>query len=336
MRYSGKRVSIGSVLPKHRDIFRSVVNKYRDRKVLVIGHIDADLDYVSSGSAICGIPETKKWTFTIPEPIHPDITKTLTEMNMFYAPFDKIITNDFEGVIVVDTNTPNLLPEKIFRWKRILVIDHHLESDGVGAENEIIIPKADATARIVAELLHSKEITPKMAIALATGIYTDTFQFSRMQDSETMAIYQELLRIADIKNEYIHQLSYPPATEEEMRLMQHILANNMNVVTYNGTLIAIIKCPYEIARRTILSLEKVFQIIILGTKINGSRLIKLRVRNDFELNGARIMKEIGEQFNGSGGGHEKTAGCMGIGTLDEMIKEALTLVKERITPSQPQ
>ncbi len=88
-------------------------------------------------------------------------------------------------IIIVDTNSKNQLPEFAEYLKQndkpVLVIDHHVTSDGIG-DVELIDSTAAAVSLIVLDFLkYAKwEITPKIAQALFVGVATDTgwFQFN--------------------------------------------------------------------------------------------------------------------------------------------------------------
>ena len=105
----------------------------------------------------------------------------------------------FDLIIIVDTNSYSQLPKFEEYLKQsdtsVLIIDHHVTSDGLG-EVEIIDSSAAATGLIVFDLFKFAgwTITPKIAEALFVAASTDTgwFQFSNT-DSRTLRTCAELI-----------------------------------------------------------------------------------------------------------------------------------------------
>jgi len=91
----------------------------------------------------------------------------------------------FDLVVIIDTNSYNQLPKFDEYLKQsampVLVIDHHVTTDGLG-NVELVESDAAATALIVYDLLKYAKwpLTEKMAEALFVAVATDTgwFQFN--------------------------------------------------------------------------------------------------------------------------------------------------------------
>jgi len=95
------------------------------------------------------------------------------------------VPEEIDVAVVVDTGVPARLGSALpiaERAKTVIVVDHHISGDDSFGDIQVIDTAAGAAAQIVYRLLEQTgwELTPEIAVALYTGIVTDTgrFQYS--------------------------------------------------------------------------------------------------------------------------------------------------------------
>jgi phosphoesterase RecJ-like protein len=135
---------------------------------------------------------------------------------------------DCDLLIILDTNCYSQLPglDQLLKQNKtpVLVIDHHITTDGLG-DVELIDTAAAATGQIVFQLLKyaGRPITNKIADCLFLAIATDTgwFQFGNT-DSRALWDSAELIDAGANALE-IHQKIYHNFTQERFQLMVTML-----------------------------------------------------------------------------------------------------------------
>jgi len=135
---------------------------------------------------------------------------------------------DFDLLIIVDTNSRSQLLEFEQYVKQtdrpILVIDHHVTSDGLG-DVELVDPDAAAAAVILHDLFKHADwpITEKIARALLVAIATDTgwFQFSNT-DSRVLRTCAQLIDSGADPRQLYHDL-YENFSPQRFKLMVAML-----------------------------------------------------------------------------------------------------------------
>lgn len=95
------------------------------------------------------------------------------------------VPEEIDVAVVVDTGVPARLGSALpiaERAKTVIVVDHHISGDDSFGDIQVIDTAAGAAAQIVYRLLEQTgwELTREIAVALYTGIVTDTgrFQYS--------------------------------------------------------------------------------------------------------------------------------------------------------------
>lgn len=334
---------VARVIPKervnaeHRATFQRVIDRYRGRKVAVLGHDHADWDAAASGAALS---RKMDWTFTLREPIEPSILEGLGKLGIEFTPFEALCAREHEGLVVVDINTPVRLPESITDWNRLLVIDHHKQSRGIGAQEEIIL-QSWATAEIVAELIGIEGMDPNIATALATGIFADTLEFGEERDPELFKVYHRLLRVSgmgeSVVSSFVKNMYHPT----ESPLISDAM-DKVETLSHKGVTIAKTVSDALVSRRVGSMLNPDFPISIIGSNGHGKTMVYIRINYrllgerlgvdnpEEHVDGTKIMSKLGGEFEGVGGGHIYAGGCSGYGTLEQMLGRAVELVKEAI------
>ena len=246
---------------------------------------------------------------------------------------EKLKQGAFDLIIIVDTNSYTQLPdfEDYLKTvdKPILVIDHHLASDGIG-DIELVDSSAAATALVVYDFLKftKLQITPKIAQALFVAIATDTgwFQFNNT-DSRVHRVCAELIETGVRPAEIYHRL-YQNFSPQRIKLMtkmfdnlelhfhgryatQHLLQSDFREsgANLNDTENLIDEC------RRIRTVE----VAALFVELPDGK-IKCSLRSRGAVNVGQIAQKLG------GGGHKMASGI----TMNVPLDVAKQVVKSEI------
>jgi len=210
-----------------------IINK--SNNILITSHVKPDGD---SCGCIVTIMEVFKH---FGKKITPLLLSSLPEWYKFLfdtspAVLDENITIEqlkqsaFDLIIIVDTNSYTQLPDFEDYLKAVdipvLVIDHHLTSDGLG-DVELVDSCAAAAALVVYDFLKfaKLQITQKIAQALFVAIATDTgwFQFNNT-DSRVHRVCAELIETGVHPAEIYHRL-YQNFSPQRIKLMTKMFDN---------------------------------------------------------------------------------------------------------------
>lgn len=240
-------------------------------------------------------------------------------------------------LIIVDTNSRAQLPE-FSEWlkttdKPILVIDHHVSSDGLG-QVELIDPAAAATAEIVLRLFKYADwpISQKIAEALFVAISTDTgwFRFSNA-DSRTFYATAELID-AGANPTDIYRKIYQNFSPNRFKLLAAMLGtlqlhlDNRLVTQY------ILRKYFEQTGTTDTETENLIdecqRISSVEVAALFSQLKDGKFRCSLRSHGAVDVSKIAEKFGG--GGHKQAAGLTLPGPLERVIDLIKTEVEKQL------
>jgi len=166
------------------------------------------------------LPEWYEFLFTEKPPI---LGQTIQLEELKQGQF-----GEFDLIIIIDTNSNSQLPQFDQYLKHtdkpVLVIDHHVTSDGLG-DVELIDTTAAATALIVLDFLKYAKwpITGKIAQALFIAVATDTgwFQFSNT-DARVFRSCADLIEAGANPIEIYHDL-YQNFSHARLKLMAAML-----------------------------------------------------------------------------------------------------------------
>jgi len=257
------------------------------------------------------------------------------------VPLEELMQGRFgecDLIIVVDTNSHSQLSE-FDRYlkendKPVLVIDHHVTSDGLG-DVQLLDPTAAATSLIVHDLFEYANwpITEKTAQALFVGVATDTgwFHFSNT-DSRTHRTCAELIEAGANPTELYHDL-YQNFSPQRFKLMTAMLATlelhfddryasqhlcqrhfQQTGATYKDTENLIDEC------RRIHTVE----VASLFVELKNGR-IKCSLRSKGAVDVCKIAQKFG------GGGHTAAAGTHLPGPLEDAKQLILDAVAQQLS-----
>ena len=149
--------------------FIDILNQYKDSKILILCHDDADNDAIGAGFAMA---ELTKGTLAVPQRISEHaielINKLAARVEVNPNP------NDYDLVVVVDTADNQQLAG--IELKNYIIVDHHRNNLLIEGSMAHIYKLVDSTCQLVYHLFKEMDasLTPAVSLGLAAGILGDT------------------------------------------------------------------------------------------------------------------------------------------------------------------
>lgn len=304
---------------KYKEAYNKILNS---KKVLVVSHINPDMDAIASTSAVCELLEELNKDYKA-------FSQYKNKQNSFFLPHEEKIEpninfdlEEFDLLIVLDCGSVARtgLGEKIMEQKDkvfIIEFDHHPQVDSY-ADLEIRDPNSASTTQVLYSLFveNNIEINKNMANAILSGIITDTGNFFHSSTSEkTMEISSKMLKLGAQFPKIIYK-TWHNKSFYSMRLWGRVLDSLKINKKYNFavsvvTLKDIEECYPE--KRFfdsdifgeivsfLTNLENINGVLLLREQENGELKGSLRTSKD-KVDLSSLASLLG------GGGHKKAAG----------------------------
>lgn len=238
-------------------------------------------------------------------------------------------------VFAVDVNdikrTGPLSQELEKNETKIIFIDHHLSSEAL-KKNHVIHEDISSMGEFLYGFFKhvGAEITPKMALALYTSIYTDTNMFQhRKARAYSHEICADLVR-RGVDTEMVFQKIHQTKSLNEMHLLGQIL--NQVQTTPNGK-IGWVSVSQELQKKYQAKAEDTegfvdYLLILKDVEIallfreEKNKLIKVSGRSKGNIDLHSTFEKLG------GGGHMFEVGLLRKGTLEEVISDVMKEIKK--------
>ena len=246
----------------------------------------------------------------------------------------------FDSAVVLDTSVrEQLMPQYDFLCTDslpLLVIDHHLSHEPLGAVN-IIDPAASSVGLLVAELAKacSIELSLPAAEALFTAIASDTgwFRFANT-DSRTVSQACRLVQ-AGVQPARIYQALYMQEGPGRVRLLARALGSLelccdgrlacMSLSAEDFTQAQASPSDTEDMVNEPLRIASVEVSVMLTQDEPGS--VRISLRSKSQLNVAHLAERFG------GGGHNRAAGAQLVGSLDQAKQKIISALTQELSHS---
>ena len=285
-----------------RSKFEEFLSEYKDKKLLILSHINADLDAVCSSLVLNKYLKNSEWRVfeKMDEPANILHTKKAIPFKFYTKGEEK----EFDGVVILDSSSWRMVPP-VPRENIVLVIDHHHpKEDPVVGKYTLRNPDSPSTAQILYELgtVNSKEQAELVSIA----IISDTARF-KVADANTFEALGTLMSKYSLS--YLDLLSFgSPEPTLNSKLIVLDALKSIKSITYKGYLISTLKAKRQ---ESFVSsqVSELSDIVFVAKKENGVVKVSSRARPHVDIDLSEIMREVGKHFNSSGGGHPKAAGC---------------------------
>ncbi|PLX18643.1 MAG: hypothetical protein C0601_04190 [Candidatus Muiribacterium halophilum] len=213
------------------DVFHQVVKFIRTgQNFLVVPHIRVDGDALGASLALHRIIKlvNKNCSIFIPEDIPESFKFLVVNDDIMVA--DENILKNFDVVIVLDSSDTKRshLTDRIIENSNIIInIDHHKTNESFGDIN-LVSPESSSTCEIILKLskVGYLPLTPNIANALLTGIFTDTgfFRNNNVSDA-TFEAAAELIRFGADHNLLISRI-LQSKTIDQLKFHSDIVLNS--------------------------------------------------------------------------------------------------------------
>lgn len=298
--------------PQLHDIFARLLAACAGRRVVVIGHARPDGDCIGSQVAVARLLRARGVDAVC---CNPDPVPRRLEFLLGDTPFVSLETALAEkrAAIFTDCADRNRAGARFAEAFPTPLgnIDHHLSNPAFAEFNLIDTPSA-ATAEILAGLIHDAGLSPDpvMAMALYTGIATDTGQFRFAATTErTFRLVADLVAAGADPARMGFQL-YERETFGKIQLLQRFLAS---LETCAAGRVCIGLLPEGIYAETGTDIEDAEGLVDYARSIEGveiGALVELRhgvIKGSLRAKDAAYRVDlVAAQFNG--GGHACAAG----------------------------
>lgn len=241
---------------------------------------------------------------------------------------------DYDFTVVVDTSTQVQLNE--IKLGKYAVVDHHSTCSLKDNAEFFLYRNASSTAEIVFNILECMEapLMRKPGISLIAGIITDTGNFKYATPQSFRVLARIIEKCGVEYGEVIDILSSTPQ-DISMRIATLKAAMRANIHRIDNIIIAtsIISSFGGSAAGVLTHIGA--DVSYVGSKKDGIIRISGRARRsgiDAGVNMGKIMEEVSEHYNGTGGGHDGAAGLDVIGediqdVLDKCVGVTLKILK---------
>ncbi len=325
----------------------SAVKKALDtaKNLVVIGHKNPDGDAIGSSLGLAGFLRKKDFEVTVVMPNEfPEFLKWMPgcddlliyekqaqEVQKTLDAADVIFTLDFNAL----NRSGDLSPLLEASEAKFIMIDHHQQPDAYAVAT-YSDASMSSTAQMVFHFMEALDGIPLLdrdiATNLYTGIMTDTgsFRFSATT-ATTHRVIAQLLEHGAVPN-VIHENIYDTASQNRMKLLG-VALNNLTVLPeYRTAYITLSQeeldahdfrkgdtegfVNYALAINNI-----VFAVIFIENRQENIVKISLRSKGPFSVN-----QFSRNHFNG--GGHNNAAGGRRLKSLDETVREFISILPQ--------
>jgi len=308
-----------------REKFLSFLSANRGRRIVICSHMNADIDALSSIYALHSVFPNSEMAIED----RMDVPGKMFADRMGISPpkLSSFKKEDYDGLIVVDTSAPQLV-KSAEGWPILLIIDHHRENDHMmEAEMALRDSSAAATAEIIAEIL--PEIKPDAAFALACGIVSDSARFKGGHISTFRTLVSLMEKCGSDYPEILKYGEPEPTTELKEMVLKSV--RRMRVTRHGGYLIAAVKArEHESYVASALSEFADVAFAARWKRAEGETKISARARKSVPVPMNEVMMQLGNEFNGAGGGHSKAAGCSAKAKPEIVLKRCVEIMIGRL------
>lgn len=327
------------------NIPEQIINEIKKAKRIVIfHHVAPDGDSLGSALGLRGIIEQ----FNNVEVLDNIITSYVPELYKYLPDVDKLkkvddssLYSSYDLGIAVDCASKERLGDALELFKnakKTVSIDHHISNTGF-ADIDFIDNKASATGELVFRLIESSGVyvTESIATNLYTAILTDTggFKFDNTKP-ETLRICAKLIEQGANPVE-IYKNCYESKPLAMVKLQAKVI--NDSILLENNKII------YGTVTRDLLDqtdatddyidgiTESMRQVRGVEIAIVFKETLKRTTRVSFRSNDINVCK-IASYFGG--GGHRLAAGCLIQGSIDDAIRQVISVVTKQLNNAVPE
>lgn len=306
----------------------------RQDRVLILCHMKPDGDTLGAGTALFkALSDMGKQVRIFCSDGFPD------RYAFMWEGLDLENQPDFEPdfIVAADIADTRLLGKAAMRWaeKVDLCIDHH-PSNKLYAAHVLLEPDAAATAQIMYKVIRElTPLTPEIAIALYTGLATDTgcFRYSNTT-AETLRAAADMVETG-IDSAMVNKLMFETKTPGRIALEQRVM---QTLEYYRDGKLAVMVVPKSAVQESgvlesdlegLSSLPRQIEGVEVAVMLKESEPGKYRasLRTGMCCSATDVCVKFG------GGGHARAAGCFLEMPLEEAKKAIVSACLEEMDHS---
>ncbi|MDV0446354.1 Bifunctional oligoribonuclease and PAP phosphatase NrnA [Methanosarcinaceae archaeon Ag5] len=240
---------------------------------------------------------------------------------------------DYDLTVVLDTSTRGQLND--MKFENYCLIDHHATTALLDDAKFFIHEESTSTVEIIFRMLNRAgiPISEKMGLAMITGIITDTGHLKHA-NADTFKTLSDIMIQSNV--DYFDALELMAATPQDVSIRIAMLkaAMRCKLERVDERLIATTYVSsYGGAAASMLTNIGADVAFVGSVKDDNSVRVSGRAKRDMIASGVnlgKMMEEIGEKYNGTGGGHSGAAGIDAECSLEEIMAYCTGCVKKVI------
>ena len=310
-----------------KELFELMRTIQQAQKIVICAHRGPDGDAVGSSLAWSQYLHSlgKQVSVIMPNPF-PDFLRWIpgSQYISFYDKNETAAANIIANahlIFCLDFNALSRLQDmgKVIEKSKAdrVIIDHHLNPDLSIAKMVISHPEMSSTCELVFRLIHQlggyEEMTKQMAIAIYTGMMTDTGGFTYSSNNPEIYLIISLLLKKGIDKDKIYRNVFNNYSEHRLRFTGYILNEKLRFLENNHA--SIFTITREEMQRFHFIRGDAEGLVNMPLQVKGMRL-SISLREDTEKDVIRVSlrsvddfpcNKMAEQFF-NGGGHLNASG----------------------------
>lgn len=260
------------------------------------------------------------------------------ELNEYHT---KYHTN-YGLIIIVDTAMADVYYEAKKHGDNIVIIDHHEKNDSLSPTAYLSRPDYTSCVELIADILDASDIQmdKKSAECMVIGMISDTGHL-RYANNSTIIHLAALLKKYKINiNDIFEEIQHKTDISEKIAVLkacQRMVIERMHDYIVVSSKIGAFEGS---AARHLINLGA--DVAFVGMERKDGYRISARASYKavkFGINLGNIMKDVGNDVGGSGGGHAAAAGMSGNGAVDAAlhicVQKTLEIIRAHLI-SKPQ
>ncbi|WP_407355917.1 DHH family phosphoesterase [Methanolobus sp. WCC5] len=236
----------------------------------------------------------------------------------------------YDITLVVDTSTSSQLND--IKLGKYCVIDHHATTALIENAEFYLHRHATSTAEMVFDILRSMgaPIMRRTAMGLLTGIITDTGHFKHATQ-DTFRTVSEIIALSGV--EYAEVLEMMAATPQDisMRIAMLKCATRATIERIDDWLLVDSHVNSFGGSASSMFLNIGADVALIGTSRDANIRVSGRAKREAVAAGVnlgRIMEDISQNYDGTGGGHAGAAGIDVVADMATIIDECKIRIRD--------
>ncbi len=226
-------------------------------------------------------------------------------------------------IVVVDTSSPEQLGSYSKISGEMIIIDHHCPSTKWMERGTYLCDDSKRScAEVVLELIDraGRTVTRDMAMALCSGILTDTGHF-RYANPASLRAFARLMEGSNLNMEEVLKLTESP-TDISERVAQMKGGQRMRFERVGQFIVAVSQgSSFESSVcKSLLSMGA--DIAFVASQRNEEFRLSARARQELVRKGlhlGQLLGDVGQETDNDGGGHGGAAGLVGVGDAEAIL-----------------